>query len=105
MLRAGPWRSAWAWRYPQRRAKRSGIGGARPGAVRIGEEVGDGAGVPGVIAGGAQEGASAGGGRRGRQAANLQDAVYGTKCRVSRTRHGPPVHGMIARRAKRCLLA
>ena len=56
MPRAGQWRSAWAWRCPQVRAKRSRGGGHRRiGARRrIGEEADDGAGVPGVIAGGAR---------------------------------------------------
>jgi hypothetical protein len=56
MPRAGQWRSAWAWRCQQLRVRPSR-------AVRVGEGVGDGAGVPGVIAGGARTAAGAAGGR------------------------------------------
>jgi Alpha/beta-hydrolase family N-terminus len=54
MLRAGQWRSAWAWRCQQPKV--------RPNrAVRVGEKAGGGAGVPGVIAGGAHRAAGAAG--------------------------------------------
>jgi len=88
MRRAGQWRSAWAWRCPQRRAKRSPGGGRPPGtAVRIGEEVGDGAGGPGVIAGGAQRGACAAGGNARLQTCNtpfrrLRSASISLRSRV-----------------------
>src|SRR5262245_13976584 len=82
MHRAWPLRSAWAWRYPQRKAKRSLGEVGRPGTgTAIGDGGGDGgrdgalilalALNPGVIAGGAQAAArfATGGNGQGRAAA------------------------------------
>ena len=75
--------SAWAWCCEQPRARPS-----RFRAVRIGEEAGDGAGVPGVIVGGAHTAAGAAGGSGDR---NLQRPIWKTGTRTSGAHRPRPI--------------
>src|SRR5689334_10478377 len=91
MLRAGEWRSAWAWRCPQRRAKRSLGGlGQLGSAIGVGGEEGhDGASIlaavpkSGVIAGGAQAAAGIATGGNGALPSEPAPAAIDRWARVS----------------------